>query len=183
MIVLGLDLSTKTGWAVFHHDDYPVCGTEKLPKVYDPDDYGRRGWALMQFLERMIAKYGPELVAFESPFIPMRPVKSDDILGKPSFVTTAQTLRLQITLAAVIETTCEKHGIKCVEVSSITAKKELTGDGRAEKRDMVLAATRRGWRVADDHQADACAVALVALLCEGIEVEDGGALQASDTSP
>lgn len=172
MIVLGIDLSTRTGWALFHHDDLPICGTERLPKTWDPEDYGSRGFALMQWLERMIAKHNPELIAFESPFLPLRPQKSEGITGPPTFTTTAQTLRLQITLAAVIETIAKKHGIKCVEVASTTAKKELTGNGRAEKRDMVLAATSRGWRVADDHQADACAVALVAMLSEGIEVDD-----------
>lgn len=170
--VLGLDLSTRTGFAVFYGNDLPKCGTFKLPKVWDPDDYGTRGWALMQWLEGMISQYRPDLVALESPFIPLRPQKAEGIAGPATFVTTAQTLRLQITLAAVIETTCKKHGIKCVEVSSVTAKKELTGNGRAEKRDMVIAATRRGWRVADDHQADACAVALVAMLSEGIEIDD-----------
>lgn len=78
-------------------------------------------------------------------------------------MTTQQTLRLQISLAAEIETTAKEFKIECVEVATNSAKKALTGNGRAEKRDMVVAATQRGWAVADDHQADAAAVALVAM--------------------
>ena len=133
----------------------------------------------MQWLEGMITKYQPELIAFESPFIPMGPAKDKDVFGKATFVTTAQTLRLQITLAAVIETTATKHGIACREVTTQSAKKELVGFGRAPAgdkkwdwgREMVIAATNRGWKVADDHQADAAAVAHVAMLDAGLEVE------------
>ena len=42
------------------------------------------------------------------------------------------------------------------------AKIVLTGNGRAKKNDMVVAAVKRGYRVADEHQADAVAVALAA---------------------
>lgn len=176
MICLGLDLSTRVGWALFHHDDLPLCGTFKLPKTWDPEDYGTRGWALMQWLEVvMIPKYTPELIVFESPFIPMGPSKEtikDPVTGKPmdSFKTTQIVLRMQITWAAVIETTAKKYGIECMECATNTAKKTMAGSARLEnkKLDMVNAATARGFRVADDHQADACAVAMVEMISRDV---------------
>jgi Holliday junction resolvasome RuvABC endonuclease subunit len=117
----------------------------------------------MKWLEGMIAKWKPDLIVFESPWIPRTPKPN----AKPSKIkTTPQVLRGQITWAAVIETTAAKHGIECREVESVSAKKVMTGRGRLEdkKRDMVNAALARGFRVADDHQADACAVAMVALI-------------------
>lgn len=61
------------------------------------------------------------------------------------------------------ELVAKLRDIRCFEVNVATAKKVLTGNGRAEKADMVIEATRRGFDVTDDHQADACAVGLVAL--------------------
>ncbi len=180
MRVLGLDLSTRTGWAWFTSPDAkPVCATERLPKVLDPEDFGTRTFALLQWLDRFIADHDPvEVIAFESPFIPMGPQKDKDLHGpdaKPTFTTTAQTIRLQISLASTIETVAKCHDIRCLEVVTASAKKFLTGFGRAPRdvanwdwgREMQMAATRRGFPVADDHQADACAVALVAMASLG----------------
>lgn len=179
MRTLGLDLSTRTGWAWFAAPDAkPVCGTERLPKVLDPEDYGTRTFALLEWLDRFIGDRSPEVIAFESPFIPMGPQKDRDIHGdaRPTFVTTAQTLRLQISLASTIETVAKCHGIRCLEVATASAKVALIGFGRAPKdvknwdwkREMMIAATRRGFPVADDHQADAVAVALVAMASLGV---------------
>lgn len=175
MRVLGLDLSTRTGWAWFEDaDGKPVCGTERLPKVLDPDDYGTRTLALLRWLDQFVEDHRPiNVIVFESPFIPMGPTKDKDTHGsdqKPTFNTTAQTIRLQISLASTIETVAKSHDIRCMEVATSSGKLMLTGCGRAPKvknwdwgREMVNAATRRGYPVADDHQADACAVALVAM--------------------
>lgn len=174
MGLLGLDLSTRTGWAWFESPDaVPVCGTERLPKAFDPEDYAARTWPLMQWLDRFIEAHPSiEIIAFESPFIPMGSQKDKDTHGpdaKKTFVTTAQTLRLQISLASTIETVAKANDLRCFEVATQSAKLALTGHGRVPKdakdwdwgREMVIAATRLGWRVADDHQADACAVAKV----------------------
>lgn len=174
--VLGLDLSTRTGWAYFSSPDAkPICGTHRLPKVFNPDDYGTRTWDLMQWLDQFIDdRPGISLIVLESPFIPMGPAKDKDTHSpdqKPTFVTTAQTIRLQISLASTIETVAKSHDIRCMEVATASGKLMLTGLGRAPSgvknwdwgREMVIAATRRGFPVADDHQADACAVALVAM--------------------
>lgn len=180
MKVLGLDLSTYVGWAYFYEDDLPLCGTFRLPKVWDPEDFGSRSWPLMKWLEEeMIAKREIDLIVFESPWIPMKPSKNDGVVGidgKPldRLKTTQIVLRMQITWAAVIETTAKKHGIECMECATNTAKKTMAGSARLEnkKLDMVNAATARGFRVADDHQADACAVAMVEMMSRDVWPHD-----------
>lgn len=173
--VLGLDLSSRTGWALFRDkDSAPRLGTLRLPKPYNPEDYGARCWPLMEWVQGMVDGHAPDIVAYESPFIPMRPTKADDEAGKANFTTTQHALRLQISLAATIETAVARENarrkeareptrVRCLEVATSSAKLALAGSARLadKKRDMVRAAWARGWETADDHQADAIGVALV----------------------
>jgi hypothetical protein len=172
--LLGLDLSTRAGAAWWPSPaQKPKCWTWKLPKSHDPADYAARTWPLMELIEDFIgiqaaARAPVESIAFESPFIPMAPLKPRE--GEDAFTTTMHTLRLQIALATTIETVAKKYKIRCVEVSTQTAKKRLVGFGRAPqgqpnfdwKKTMLMAATRAGYSIADDNQADAIAVSLVA---------------------
>jgi Holliday junction resolvasome RuvABC endonuclease subunit len=162
--VLGLDLSTHTGWCFFEAQSAtPKFGTYRLPKTYLPEDYGTRCWALMQWLDVvMIPQYRPEIIALEAPFLPLgNEAKDPD--PKKRFKTSAMALRLQISLAAIIETVAKKHKIRCLEIASSSAKVALAGSARLKEKklEMVQAAWARGWEVADDHQADAIGVALV----------------------
>ncbi len=166
--LLSIDISTHTGWAYWRDTSKPpVCGTERLPKVHDQEDYGTRTWALMQWLDQFIEDYGtPDAIALESPFIPMGMNN-----GKSAtFNTTAQTIRLQISLASTIELVAKSHMIRCLEVATQSAKVALIGFGHRPKdkpkwdwkKEMLIAATRAGYRVANDHEADAIAVGNVA---------------------
>jgi len=118
----------------------------------------------------MLVEHKPGIVGFESPLV-MAP-------SMGAGLTQASTIRLQIALASEIETTALEWGVpKIFEVATISAKVALTGAGtlgpewkgqpaadrsKEWKRRMVAAATtKRGWAVADDHQADAAAVGLV----------------------
>lgn len=162
MRLLGLDLSTRVGWAVFAHASaVPKLGTFALPKTYIPEDYAGRTLPLRFWLREMIAIHKPDIVAFESPFIPM---------GRPSdkeggFTTTQHALRLQIALATEVETTAKECAVGQIrEVATSSAKRALAGTARLgdrKKQAMVIAAVERGWPCADDHQADAGAVGLV----------------------
>lgn len=165
--LLSLDISTHTGFAYWRDvTKPPVCGTEKLPKVHDPDDYGGRTWPLMDWLEAFLTSTPVDAIAYESPFIPMG-LNS----GKSStFNTTAHTIRLQISLASTIETVAKRRLVRCVEVATQSAKVALIGFGQRPKdkpkwdwkREMLIAATRAGYRVSNDHEADAIAVGKVA---------------------
>lgn len=153
--VLALDCSTFVGWAYFSADGAaPKCGTWKAPKAWAVEDYGLRFAKFHNWLADMLTTFRPDALAFESPVLPR---------GSQGLVTTEHTLRTLIGLVSVAELVTHLRGVRCFEVNVATAKKMLTGNGRAEKADMVIAATSRGFDVGDDHQADACAVGLVAL--------------------
>lgn len=161
---LFLDTSTRTGWALFENRAaFRGCGTKRLPKGGHQHDYGARTWALFDWLERQIVHLKPQIIGYETPFIPF---------GNSELGTSGHTLRLQIALASTIETVATKHGIRCMEMPTQTCKVALLGPKvrppketpKAARRAwwkaaMVAAARRQGWDVQDDNQADACGVA------------------------
>jgi len=154
MRLLALDTSTHVGYAYFSAPDVkPVCGTWRAPKSWSPEDYGKRFKAFHDWLCDMVTTFDPEVLAFEGPFLPR---------GSSSFSSTEHTLRTLIGLASIAELIANLRSLRCFEVNVSTAKLALTGNGRAEKKDMIVAATRRGWPVSNDHESDACAVAMVA---------------------
>jgi Holliday junction resolvasome RuvABC endonuclease subunit len=151
--VLALDCSTSVGFAYFSADGAaPKCGTWRAPAVWSAEDYGSRFAKFHNWLCDMLTTFAPDVLAFESPVLPR---------GSANFQTTEQTLRTLIGLVSVAELVANIREIRCFEVNVATAKKQLSGSGRADKDAMIVAATKRGFGVTDDHQADACAVALV----------------------
>lgn len=174
-----LDNSTKTGaafWAAL--DRPPVCWTWKLKKT-DRADYGTRGWELFGLLDGFLSVQAAagtpvDAIGYEEPFLPFS-MSTDD------FSTQVTTLKLLITLGGVVEIVAKKHGIRCVQVSSQDAKTAMVGFGRRPKdipakdwdwkKFMLIAATRAGYRVSNDNEADAVAVGrVVADHCWGVEV-------------
>jgi Holliday junction resolvasome RuvABC endonuclease subunit len=169
--LLAIDLSTVTGWAWWKdHAQPPLCGTERLPKVHDPADYGRRTHHLDCWLRDFLAVHPTDAVAYESPFIPMSMFAPKD--GDSAFNTTMHTLRLQMALATIIENVAFGLRKRCVEASTQSCKVAMVGFGRKPKdqpkfdwkKEMLIAATRQGYRVANDHEADAVAVGKVAAM-------------------
>jgi len=151
--LLALDLSGKTGWAVMVRGSAPIFGTWVAPPEA-VGEYGKRHSAFRLWLLEMDMVHGFDGFAFESPI--MKP--TDDM----------HILRVLIGYAVVVEECAGwlkrqsgREHFGCTEVSVQTTKKALTGDAYADKKKMIAAACRRGWRVADDHQADAGAVGLV----------------------
>lgn len=59
---------------------------------------------------------------------------------------------------AQLEIFCDVNRIRLVPVSVSTIKKSFTGNGRAKKEDMFAEARRRGFRPADDNEADSLAI-------------------------
>lgn len=165
-----MDNSTRTGVAFWTDlSRPPLCWTWKLKKA-DRGDYGARGWELFglldDFLNVQAAGGNPvDGIAYEEPFLPFS-------MSTDKFSTQVTTLKLLITLGAAVEMVAKKHGIPCVEVPTQDAKIAMVGFGRrpkdvpAEKWDwkktMLIAATRQGYRVSNDHEADAVAVGKVA---------------------
>ena len=150
--ILALDCSTHVGHAYFADvGAKPRLGTWKAPKSWSMEDYGKRFHAFHNWLTDMLTTFNPDVLAFEAPVM----------VRGPNANTTEHILRTLIGLVSVAELIADLRGIRCFEVNVATAKKELSGDGRAKKDDMVIAATRLGYDVSNDHEADAIAVALV----------------------
>lgn len=152
--VLALDCSSHVGWSFFASaDSTPKCGTWHMPKSWNVQAYGKRFVALHHWLADMITRFEPDILCWESPILPRA--------GMRDLKVTEDTLRTLVGLVSICELVAELRQLRTFEVHVATAKKRLTGDARADKKAMVLAATRLGFPVSDDHQSDSCAVALV----------------------
>jgi Holliday junction resolvasome RuvABC endonuclease subunit len=153
MRLLALDISTQVGWALFKRPAAPPrLGTLRAP-LAAVDNYGPRLDAFETWLHDFIPLARPEVLAFESPVF---------VKWSSDLATTEHTIRMLVSLAGIAELVAWRARLRCLEVHSRTAKRRLTSDNRAKKRAMQSAAVRLGFTVADDHQADAIAVALAA---------------------
>jgi Holliday junction resolvasome RuvABC endonuclease subunit len=153
--VLALDCSTHVGWAVFESPAGRVrFDTWRAPKSFLHANYGRSFVALEQWLVDQLTRYVPDVVAFEAPIMPFA--------GFIEQRSSLDIVRLLVGMASVVELVATRAGARCIEVPVPTAKKRLSGNGRATKREMINAAINLGHLVEDDHQADAIAVALAA---------------------
>ena len=154
MRLIALDMSVNVGWVYFARPgELAGRGTEVLPHYSDD---GRRFDAFFIWLLAKLEVCEPNVLAWEEPIrgIPGRPFGG---------LTSMRTRKLLQGLAVVAELAGVRCGIKRrIEVPTATAKKKLAGHGHADKDQMQTAAVRMGITVADEHQADALAVALVA---------------------
>ncbi len=151
MHILGLDFATKTGVAFGDAGSPPSriqTETWSLPGG-DADDVGPIMHAMRERLEDRLMR-GVELVVFEAPYT----AKHRNAMGR--WVEAPNQTRRAYGFAAICEEAAYARGIPCLEIVTVTLKKEFAGTGKAKKPDMVLAAKRRGFIVANDHEADAC---------------------------
>lgn len=137
MKILALDLSRNVGWASNYST--PGYGIEKFPSK----SFKRRGAVFSAFdgwLVSWIGKNGrPDLIAIESPHFRG---------GDP-------TLML-VGLMAMAERVCSDIGIEFDhETHTNSLKKWATGNGKAEKPQMISAANELGCMTDDDNVADA----------------------------
>lgn len=152
MHILGLDFATKTGVALGYAGEPPdriATETWLLPSG-GGEDVGPIMSALRTLLYDRVIR-GVELVVFEAPYI----ATGKDYRGRT--VHRPDQIRRAFGFAAICEEVCHSRGVKAIEVAPSTLKKAFGGHGRAEKADMIEAARRRGFTVANDHEADAAA--------------------------
>jgi Holliday junction resolvasome RuvABC endonuclease subunit len=152
--VLAFDCSSRTGWASFANGSaHPALGSFDLPSGMD---YGARNLEMIGRVRVLIDRFKPDVVAFEAPIF----------LPRDKW----HTRRLLTGLVNMVELAAAERGLRCIEVDPSMVKTVMCGPRRrigrsrkfkaASKEDMVIAAVNMGWHVADDHQADACGVAV-----------------------
>lgn len=152
MHIIGLDFATKTGVA---YGDAGAPPARIQTETWDlpgggGDDVGAFMHALRQRLDDRLMR-GVDLIVFEAPFIARHRGADGRWHESPN------QIRRAFGAAAVCEEVAFARDVAVIEVVTVTLKKEFAWHGRAQKADMMTAARRRGFSVANDHEADACA--------------------------
>lgn len=149
MIILGADLSTKTGVA---YDEGGAVRLEGFRSATSSEnDFGDLFLSFDVWWRALLSRVAPAVVAFESP---MRVIGH----GKSTMKTSQTTIRILFGLATIAELRAHERGIEVYEVNISTVKRQFAGDGRADKKAMIARARLLGYDPRDDNQADAVAV-------------------------
>lgn len=158
--ILALDVSTTTGWC-----DCSSSGTWQfnMPAKKTEMRIGEttRNGRLLKFYQQLVEKIdfgGIKLVVFERPLIHSGTIKQGGTVKKrnPNFVS--------YEFIGVLKMLCEQRGIKTIQYHAAHIKKAATGQGNAEKAEMITACIRRyNITPIDDNQADAIHLYYLAL--------------------
>lgn len=152
MIIVGLDLATRSGICYGRPDTTPVVQVVRAP--VSGDDLGLFGAFYVRFftglLDQLCARLEPEediLVNYEAPVLPRT--------GMTQIATTRKLQSMGVLVEAVCHMQAEARAIKIDvrECYVASIKKELTGKGQADKGLMVLAARRAGIALPDGDEA------------------------------
>ena len=151
MHILGLDFATKTGVA-YGQAGAPAARiqteTWSLPGG-GGEDVGAFMHALRTKLEDRLMR-GIECIVFEAPYVAQHRGNDGRMHSAPD------QIRRAFGAAAICEELAFARGIPVYEIVTVSLKKQFAGNGKAKKPDMIVAAQRRGFTVANDHEADAC---------------------------
>ncbi len=143
MVILALDLATRTGWAVVRDGRVVESGVQTFDKRR-----GESNGVLFLRARKWLSEFGyptrPDLIAYE----------------QAHFRGGAAT-EICVGLQTRAQEVAAEWGVESAPVPTSTLKKWATGVGRAEKPAMIAwAAARIGRQPEDDNEADAIAVGL-----------------------
>ena len=141
MRILSLDLGTHTGWAWNRGKDIK-SGTENF-RGSKKDERGLIYGLFYNWLDAMIFTNQIDMVAYEMPH---------NRGGAPT--------EMLNTFAGLVQMRCYAWQIPHKVVHSLTIKKFITGNGRANKTDVMKAVKKRypKIKIIDDNQSDAIAL-------------------------
>ena len=151
MILLTLDIATKTGWAFGASSHDLSFGSV----TFDQKTLGARGAAFVAWLSGMICEHHPGDVVFEAPVLPRK--------------TALATVRILSGLAFACETICFKKNIRCSEAHQQTVRLFVAGRGNASKDDVAAAVSRLGYRPRNHDESDAIALWLYSAHALGMD--------------
>ena len=165
-MILGLDIATNTGWCMGSGADTPALGSITMPSTGEEigpflDFYMRWLEAKLSLLkEAAAAEKTAPLLVFEAPMLPKARwnPQTGRLEQAPTNITTTRKLQ---SLAGVTELLAFRAGVTVREEYLQTVKKGLTGNGKADKLDMMRGAKRAGLEPKTFDEADAFGVWLV----------------------
>ncbi len=135
--ILALDCATTTGWAANCLSDsqrqavFPATPAHGIQKfALEPGSSpGRRWLRFTPWLSLLVARFEPELLVYEKPFV--------DAIRSSTVAAVAYGMATRVEEAAA------SYQIPCRAVANSTLKAFATGRGHASKDDMVAAALLR----------------------------------------
>lgn len=154
MIILALDLATRTGWAVVKDGRVIESGVQAFDKRR-----GESNGVLFLRARKWLTEF-----AFPSPAVSaegLRRAIPDLIAYEQAHFRGGAATEVCVGLQTRVQEIAAEWGIESAPVPTSTLKKWATGVGRAEKPAMIAwAASRIGRQPEDDNEADAIAVGL-----------------------
>ena len=151
LVILALDLGTTTGWAL-RSANGPVAHGFVSFKSQRFEGGGMRYLRFRSWLDQLAVTTGlPEAVYFEEV---RRHAATDAAHIYGGFL-------------ACLTAWCEELGLAYQGVPVGTIKRHVTSKGNADKQAVIEAVRARGFRPADDNEADAIAILLWALETKG----------------
>jgi Holliday junction resolvasome RuvABC endonuclease subunit len=145
-VVLALDLASASGAAWDGPDGKPLFETFRLPPYYGPAELGARSKKFVIWLHGLMERVKPAVVAIEAPLVPTK---------HGNLKTTAETVRLLISLVAMAHYVAECNDARVIEKNVQTVKRHWTGTGAADKHMMMQRCRQMGYPIHNDHEADA----------------------------
>lgn len=141
--ILALDVSTSVGCCWDNADGRPVFRTIHIPLI---GGLGHKMQFIYDALMDLAGEVVPHLIAVEEP-LPPRKVQSHPEVD-----------RLLMSLAGVPHMIAARIQVPCIERNVTKIKNYWTGLPKASKPAMIARSRQLGWKVMDDHQADASAL-------------------------
>lgn len=140
---LALDLGTHCGFALSTRDGLLEYGTEKFQPKRDP---GERWSNFRAWLSKLIAERHIAVAYYEDV---RRHTATDAAHVYGGFL-------------AMLQMVCAQHRVRLEKVGVKQAKKAWTGNGNSGKEAMITTAQAKGFRVANDEDDTADALAILA---------------------
>lgn len=154
MIILSLDLATNTGWAVYDKGQTTIGSANfSLKRGESPGMRFLRCRSWLRDTLRILQKI--DLIVYEQPH---------QRGGAPT--------QVAMGLVAEVLSFAARANIETTVVHSMTLKKWATGKGNSNKKEMIKEAQRRGYKVANNDEADAVLMLEYVLIDLNVQVND-----------
>lgn len=149
IVVLALDLGTKTGWALYSNDKILSSVEDFSLKTSEKNKQGKRFEKFEEFVNLMHKTHNINYVFFEKV---MQHHKS------------RAAAAIYSGFWAILINYCEKNNIAYEGVPVGTIKLFIAGKGNASKEDVINSVRNKGFTdIKDDNEADALALLLYAI--------------------